>query len=374
MHVRPLLYLTVSVFLLLAVLTNSCGFAGSEQLYVIDLDENIRTTGTSNRQVYWTVADTARWMQTVAKADTVLMEGGWMKLRSEGIWYEGRHVGEEFRASQPYPGWERRLDSISYTKSVVRLLDNNRVTVEIPAADVVLGTDSLRIGVMRVTGKAFDWQNFELNHPYYLVLAPYGNNVIPISMDQISVGPIGRQTVFRVGRRYYVLRAVADDFRSITVEAYDAARGMPLAAEIDPYYKQVPVKDLEGQPTTIKRTNGKELAVYFFHLGYRKGEDVRHIDSLYQALPAAKRETLDLAFVSRHIFQDSLKNYVERAEISSPVYQSSEKTCARMNCSPFLPYAMAVNNRGRIITYAVGQRALINRLEELGEGGTAASR
>lgn len=361
--------------LLLSLMTTSCGYAGSENLYVIDLTDTIRTTGASNRQVYWGIADTTLWEATVAKADTFVPMEDHIKFRSENIWYQARFVNEELRASQPYPGWERRIDTVSFAKSVIRLLDNNRVVVDIPAADVVLGGDSLRIGVIRVVDRAFSWQDFELNHPDYLVLAPYGSEVVPISMDQINLGPIGRQTVFRVGRRHYVLRSVAEDHGSITVEAYDAARGMPLTAEMDAYYKQVPVKDLEGNPTTIKRTNGKELAIYFFHLGYYRGVDVSYIDSLYQSLPLEEQEKLDIAFVSRHSFQDSLSNFVDRENISLPVYQSSEKTCARMNCNPFLPYAMTINERGRIASFFKWRATLENRLKALGgEGQQGASR
>jgi hypothetical protein len=141
---------------------------------------------------------------------------------------------------------------------------------------------------------------------------------------------------------------------------------MPLTAEMDAYYKQVPVKDLAGNPTTIKRVNGKELALYFFHLGYYRGDDVRYIDSLYQQLPAAEQDKLDIAFISRHSFQDSLSNFVDRENISLPVFQSSEKTCARMNCNPFLPYAMTVNERGRIASFFNWRVTLENRLKTLG--------
>ncbi len=366
MDFRPLhLVIVTLLFLFTLAMIGGCGYAGAENLYVIDLQDSIRTTGVSNRQVYWTVADTAHWEEVMANADTIAPLENQLKLRSNGIWYEARMVKGELRASQHYPGWERQIDTISYARSVVRLLDNNRVTVDVPAADVVLGVDSLRIGVMRVTGRAFDWQSFDLEHPDYLVLAPYGNEVVPISMDQITVGPIGRQTVFRVGRRHYVLRSVADDHGSITVEAYDAARGMPLTAEMDAYYKAIPVKDLSGAATTIKRTKDKTLVVYFFHLGFYQGDDVRYLDSLYQELPVEEQRKLDLAFVSRHSFQDSLASFVNREQISLPVYQSSEKTCARMNCNPFLPYYMAVNTRGRIACFFGWREVLEDRLEAL---------
>ncbi|MEM6772730.1 MAG: hypothetical protein AAF597_19280, partial [Bacteroidota bacterium] len=180
-------------------------------------------------------------------------------------------------------------------------------------------------------------------------------------------GAISRQTIFRVGRRHYVLRSVAEDHRSVTVEAYDAARGLPLTAEMDTYYKQIPVKNLAGEPATVKRNNGKELLVFFFHLGFYKGEEVRYLDSLYQELPPAERDKVDLVFVNRHSFQDSLISFVDREKISLPVFQSSEKTCARMSCNPFLPYYMTVNGRGRITSFFDWRVNLEQRLEGLVE-------
>ena len=329
---------------------SSCG-SGNPGLYTIELKDSIRTSGATHRQIYWKVEDTARWEATVAAADTIASDSSRIKIRSGGIWYQARIAEDGLRASQHYPGWERQIDTVSLRKSIIRMLDNQRVIVEVPAANIVLGGDSLRIGIIRVLGKAFDWQNFELNHPDYLLLTTAGEDMVPIAIDQDNVGPISRQTVFRVGRKYYVLRSVAEDYSSITVEAMEAARGMPLVAELDTYYKQIPVKDLDGNPTTVKRTPGRDLAAYFFTLGGYIPQKILRLDSLYKALPESKKNDVDIALISRYDLPDSLRAFIARHDIQFPIYQSTEKTCLRLNCNAYLPYFIAVNETGRIVSY-----------------------
>lgn len=348
----------------LALSGSGCTPAADEKVQTLWLGDSLQTLGTSNRQLYWTPADTAQWSARMAAADSLVItadEG--LRLYQDGQWYVARRIAGQWRASQPYPGWERRVDS-SAAQNIIRLLNNDRVAVRITATDTVLGGDSLRIGIMQITGKAFAWQDVSLAHPDYLILAPYGSQRLPIAMDQPSVGPISRQTVFRVGRQQYVLRSVAEDRRSLTLAPVASARGLSLTAAFDPYYKRIPAKNLDGQPVTIPKARDRELIVYFFHLGRFGGKDVRALDSLYRALPAAQREMTELVFVSRHSFTDSLRNFVRRAQISLPVYQSSSRTCARMPCLPFLPYGTVVNRGGRITHQYFPRTALATALEE----------
>lgn len=388
MRLTVYLPLAVFTFFLLFTLTD-CHGPDADGLYVIPLTDSLRTSGTSNYQRYYAVRDTARWEETLAAADTITVlaghglktyekeadmavegrttprEGEVLKFRSGGIWYVARMINGELRANQQYPGWERRIDSVARTKNIVRLLDNERVVVDIPSAQVVLGTDSVTIGLMRVTGRAFDWQDFPLSHPDYLVLLPKGEEVAYVAMDSDNIGPVGRQTVFRVGRRYYVLRSVADDYGSITVEEMPAARGMELTAELDTYYQRIPVKDLYGKPTSIPHRSGQDMALYFFFLGGPVPEYVLTIDSLYRELPPARREELDIALVSRFDLTDSLKSFVGRYDLQLPVYQSTEKTCRRLNCTAFLPNFVGVDERGRIVTFHGRHRRLEERLRSM---------
>lgn len=359
--------LTILSLLLLLCLTD-CGTPDQKGVYIIPLTDSLRTYSAGNYKMYYGVEDTVLWDSIVAAADTVVPpDGDQFKMRSGGIWYVAKWVDGGLRMPFQFPGWAMRVDSVNLTKSIVRLPDDQRAIVTIPAAQTVLGGDSLTIGLVRVLDHAFLWQTEELDHPDYLVLKPVGTKVIGIRMDSDDAGPITRQTVFRVGRRYYALTNVADDFSSLTVEAIPEARGMPLAAELETQYKRIPVKDMNDSLATVARTPGRELAVYFFSLGADFTDQVGRIDSLFHELPVEKKKELDIAFVCKYALPDSVRAFVSRNRINLPVYQMTEKTCRLVNCNNYNPFFVAVNKRGRVVSYGLPHQELEDKLREMQE-------
>ncbi len=346
-------------------------FFGDGRTRAILLTDSIRNLSNGYYQAYWEIEDSARWEAVVAKADTVVPEkapgipSGDVKLRSETIWYEAKMVNGGLRSRQHYPGWKRNFDSIPYDLNIMLLRNNRRVRVSIPAADVVLGGDSLRIALIHTEGPAFDWAFTEYQPaPDRLLLTTYGNDTMPIVTDMTSVGEISRQTVFRVGKQHYAVKSIAEDYGSLEIEALDDVRGLPLTAEIDLNYKAVPVKDLDGNATTIKRTPGKDLVLYFWG-GFLGVEQLKGVDSLYRALPEARQAELNVAVISRFSQQDDLKEMIDSLNFSLPVYLGTEKTCLRLNCTPYLPYFVTVNGRGRIASFHDWSGVLEERFEEM---------
>jgi hypothetical protein len=348
-------------------------FFGDGRTRIIPLTDSIRNVSSGHYQAYWEIEDSARWEAVVAKADTIVPEkvpglpSGDVKLRSETIWYEAKMVKGGLRSRSHYPGWKRNFDSIPRDLNVMLLRNNHRVRVRIPAADVVLGGDSLRIALIHTQGPAFDWDFTEYEPvPDRLLLTTYGNDTLPIVTDMTATGEISRQTVFRVEKQYYSVRTIADDYGSLEIELLEDARGLPLTAELDLSYKSVPVKDLDGKATTIKRTPGRELILYFW--GGRYGnKQLRGLDSLYHALPRARRDELDIAVISRFSQAEEMKMMVDSLDFSLPVYLGTEKTCLRLNCSPYLPYFMTVNGRGQIVSFHDWTRVLEDRFAKMME-------
>ncbi|MFK8161384.1 MAG: peroxiredoxin family protein [Lewinella sp.] len=330
--------------------------------YQIPMTESIRSTTVNRGQVYWEVGDTAAWVETLRNADTIMMAHDRMNLRIGREEYVLRLTKSGWRSSFPHKGWVRRFDTLGPEANVVRLLNNNRVTAEINAADVVLDGDSLRIGLIHITGRAFTWQTFDLNEPDYLMLTTYGNEIVPIAMDQDNIGPISRQTVFRVGRRTYVLRSVSEDYQEIEIEQLEDARAIRYAAELDIYYKQVAVEDMEGNPTTIKRTPGRDLALYFWGLGPTGGEDLIKLDSLYGALSPEVQAGIEIVLINHLNSPESIREFMAKHNIRFPAYKTTPKTCLRLNCHPYVPYFVGVNEKGRITTYYGWREWLEERL------------
>ena len=329
----------------------------------IQLDKNIHSFSFGHKQFFYQIEDSVGWAKVWAAQDTVFQEGIYVKFRSNRIWYEVYESPTGYRARQPYPGWERGIDSIDQEINIMAI-NRQQVRVEIPAADIVLGGDSVRIAIVHATGPAFAWDFKDYEpQPDQLLLTTPGNDTMPIVMDMECIGPVSRQTVFRVGKQEYVLRSIGADYRSVVIERLEDGRGLPLTAELDLTYKQVPVKDMEGELTTIKRTPGKDLLIYFWG-GFYGEEQLLQLDSIYQAAPPEWRESFDLVAITRFSQGDFIKKLVERENVSVPIYQGTEKTCLRLNCVGYLPYAVRVNGKGKITSFHEWGSGVEKRLSE----------
>jgi len=359
-------YPLISLLVTLAFVISACApdFQSNALVQEIRLDKKIRNHTYGYLQVYYQVEDSVGWAEVWNAQDTIIKEGNNVKFRSDRIWYEMKASPTGYRARQQYPGWERRIDSIDRKHNIMVLSRNRRVKVDIPAADIVLGGDSLRIAIVHTTGPAYDldFEDYE-PQPDQLLLTTVGNDTMPIALDMECIGPVSRQTIFRVGKQEYVLRSIGEDYRSVVIERLEDGRGLALTAELDLTYKQVPVKDLEGELTTIKRTPGKELVLYFWG-GFRGEERLLEIDSLYRAAPPEWRESFDLVAISRFSSGERTKAIVEENGIAIPVFTGTEKTCLRLNCTGYLPYAVRVDERGKIVSFHEWISVVEKRLSE----------
>jgi hypothetical protein len=346
----------------LATILFGCGGDGNEGEFRIVLNDSIFNNGVNRANVYWRPEDSLAWEEALERADSIKVDGKrWSVYFPEGV-YEVYKDDDGFRSRRRIIGWDRAFDTISRYTNALRLLDNNRVLIDLPAADVVLNGDSLRIGLLHIKGRAFPWEDFPVEYPDYLLLSTHGNPTVPLVMDQDNLGAITRRTIFRVGRQHYVLKSVDESRRELVIEAVAPPRDVPVTAELDVYYKQVPVMGLDGKPTTVKRAKGKGLALYFWGFGPTGGKDILRLDSLYRQMPKEEREKLDVALINHNNTIESLKEFVEENKVELPVYRSVPKTCLRMNCHPYLPYWVGVTERGRITSYYAWPQWLEERL------------
>lgn len=359
----------LSFFSLLFFCFSGCApeFQTDENTYKFFLDENIRNTTNGYYRRFYAIADTALWQATLNKADTIVPradEKDRVKFRSEGIWYEAKPGPGGLRAQQQYPGWEQKIDSIDHDLNLMTIGERQYMQVEIPAADIVLNGDSIRLGIIHPTKPAYEWnfRDYE-QQPDLLVLTTYGNDTFPISQNMDAVGPISRQTIFRIGRHSYVLRYFTPEYDGVIIDQLEDNRGLPYTAELDLSYKPVPVDNLDGTPTSIMRTPGKELLLYFW-AGFEYETHVQKIDSLYQALPQAEQDKLDIVFIAKFGFRGTLADWAKEKNISLPMYRSNKKTCLRLNCSNFHPSFVTVDGRGRIVSFYDWWEKLEERLTQ----------
>ena len=356
-------YLTRLLFFATVLLFYACGRDSGSALYHAPLAQKVTTSMVDRGQVFYGVGDTLAFREWVAGADSVTHRANQITYhRPEGQYQVLEHgPSRQLRSPFPVPHFERTWDTIARTVNLIRMLDNQRVKAYIDAADFVLGRDSVRLGVIRVLGSAFGLRADTIDYPDYLLVTTYGNDHIPIAMDQDNVGPITRQTVFRVGRRYYVLRSIGEDYADMTVEELPEARGLPLTAELETTFKSVPVMDMDGEKATVKHEKGKELLLYFWGLGSRDGEDITTLHTAYEALPPAERERLRIVLINVNNKAEDVRAFLGENGVDFPSYRSTGKTCLRLNCHPSLPYYVTVSPHGRILSYHQRPEVLLDR-------------
>lgn len=359
-------YLQTLLFTALMCTLASCtsDFQSNPRVQAIWLNKNIYNSTYGHKQIYYKISDSTSWARTWNAQDTTIQDGAHLKFRSNRIWYEMTETPTGYRANQQYPGWERAIDSIDRKTNIMVLRNNHRVKIEVPAADVVLGGDSVRIAIIRTTGPAFAWTHRDYKpQPDQLLLTTPGKDTMHIAYDMESLGPVNRQTVFRVGQHEYILRYIGEDYEKIVIEKLEDGRGYSLTAELDLSYRQVQVKDLDGNLTHIKRTPGKDLYLYFWG-GFNGEERLLQLDSLYKAAPPDRRDAFDLVAISRFSTGGSLETLIEKHDISLPMYLGTEKTCLRLNCTGYLPYLVQVNGRGKIVNFHEWSNVVEERLSK----------
>lgn len=329
----------------------SCGESLPSGAQRIVLDKRIHSSGAPTFQIHYELEDTAAWEKVMAEADTTHREGDVLKLRSNHIWYEVTIDSKGMEAQQPYPGWRLVLDTIPTHNNFVYTAGMERMMAEIPAADVLLGQDSARIGVIHLMGRAFGPPESETNYPDYLILFPPGHDSIPINLNQDNIGPISTQTVIRIGRHHYALRSLSDDRRELVIEQINDPGDVHVSAQVDLNYRQVSVNDLSGKQTSIKRKEGKELILYFTSQRPYSVDILRGLDSLYRAMPDDRREKIQVEVILQLATPASAKNYLDTLNLNWPVHLGNEKTCLRLNCRPSYPYYLSVNENGRITDF-----------------------
>lgn len=256
----------------------------------------------------------------------------------------------------------RRLLEFPPAANVMKLVNNDRVEVTIRAADLVLGRDSVRLAIIRVTeadpGMA---RGNYTDYPDLLLLTHYGRSSLPLAGDQGNLGPVSRRTVFRVGRNDYLLQAVDPELAEVTIRPLEPGHQIALAAAFDTRFRSVNVVGLDGRPARIDHRPGHPLAICFHDLHDWTESGLLRINDYYRAGPR-EPEGLDVALVNHSHSPASIRERVAREGIQIPFYKSTPGTCQTLNCRANLPYCVFVDARGRVTSYYAPLQELERRL------------
>ncbi|PHI18528.1 hypothetical protein CEQ90_17415 [Lewinellaceae bacterium SD302] len=253
-------------------------------------------------------------------------------------------------------------DSFSHEFQQIEFPGNGRILSKIFTKDIVLGrNDSVRIGIIHPLEKVYGYPK-TITLADQLILTPYGQDTIPISLDQENVGPVTRSTVFRINRNYYSLNSLDSTRQRIELGTLERRpRSQPTAA-IDTRFKGIAVRPLAAGDTTevrVQKEPGKATLIYFWSIA-REGD----LEELSERIAEMGEAAPLVIAVSRTDSKANLLDFSSRhPNLSFPLYQATASTCNGLQCHPGISHAMVINSEGRILTHYRQHRDLLRHLQ-----------
>lgn len=240
--------------------------------------------------------------------------------------------------------------------------ENRRISCDIFAKDVVLGkNDSVRIGIVHPLEKVYAYP-VPAELPDHIVLSVYGQDTIPFELEQQNVGPVTNRTYFRINRNFYALTALDSSRQNIEITTLDRRPSSPTVAELITRFKQAPVRTLAGQDTLIRHQYGQKAILYFFAVGSFEAKE--KITSVIRQLDSAAYDDVQILLINRNDTPENIEEFLADSEIKEPVFLSTGATCSGLQCVPRLPYAVVVNESGRIVSHYVKPEHLLEYLDK----------
>lgn len=235
-----------------------------------------------------------------------------------------------------------------------------RISCAIYAKDMVLGKkDSVRVGIIHPLEKMYSYPLSE-ELPDYIVLSVYGQDTIPFELEHQNVGPVTNRTYFRINRNFYALTALDSNRQEIEVKALERRPSSPTVAELVTQFKQTPVRTLAGQDTLVRHEYGKKTVLYFFGVGTFKAAE--HMKKLTAEIDNLGKD-IQLILIDRNDTVENVEKFLADNDIDRPAFMSTAATCGGLQCIARLPYAVVINEQGRIVSHYVKPNQLLDYLQ-----------
>lgn len=226
-----------------------------------------------------------------------------------------------------------------------------------PAANIVLGGDSLQISISTVGIPGRD----RPGSSDLIYLNAWGDTLSPQAVHEgiKNFGVVGPQTILKINRRTYLLNLLNESRSHIRLSELEDGRNLPVTASLTTRYKRLSVLNANDEPAYLAREPDKRLVIFFIR--YPAGrEEVLAAHEAFEKLPPAVRAVTQVAVINRHTRAPAeLKAFFRETGIGFPLYFEGPGTCANLPCHDRFPYFMRVNTAGRITEY-------YGWLEELG--------
>lgn len=181
----------------------------------------------------------------------------------------------------------------------------------------------------------------------YILLSPIGQDTVPISLGATNVGTLRQSTLIQVDRAFFLLGPVDYYGDAIELIPWERCPADALTARLQTRMKQLPVQTITGEETYLSfhDTDGKSTLLLIWNYHFPSPDLVKEL----QEKAGLWGENWQIVGINMHSSTTELSAYLEKYPLDFPNYIMSTKTCRVLDCHTLPPYAIVLDENGRIL-------------------------
>ncbi len=197
----------------------------------------------------------------------------------------------------------------------------------------------------------------------YILLSPIGQDTVPISLGATNVGTLRKSTIIQVDRSFFLLGPVDYYGAAIELIPWERCPTDALTARWQTRMKQLPVKTISGEETylSFNNTDGKSTLLLIWNYHFPSPDIVKEL----QDKAGLWGENWQIVGINMHSSTTELSTYLDESPLDFPNYIMSNKSCHVLDCHTLPPYAIVLDENGRILQQGLKDSGIRFWLQEL---------
>ncbi|MEL7249741.1 MAG: hypothetical protein AAFO03_15035 [Bacteroidota bacterium] len=189
-----------------------------------------------------------------------------------------------------------------------------------------------------------------------LVLSPFQQEVVPINLGTDNVGTLRPSNIIQVDRSFFLITNIDPTGETVELLAWERAPRNSVVANMQTRMKQIPVHNIAQEEThlSLRNENGKSTLLIVWN--YQEGS-TRLIRAL-QDKQEDWQEEWQVVGINMRDEATELQEFLEQTPLAFPTYLMSSQSCGVLDCHALPPYALLLDDKGRVIQQGIKAEGL----------------
>ncbi len=219
--------------------------------------------------------------------------------------------------------------------------------INLRAGDVSWDRKKFRIGLMDLNSNGI-YNEVGIDK---MVLCPNGvGGMILSSSGSKFDGYLRYRTFFKVDRDRYELIEIDPGGEQLTIQKVPDHTVVSAAASFYTFLPNILVEDTTGVRIPLRscRPENESLEIFIWSLGPHQGAIIKELNERY-----VKEGPFNIVGINMLDTKERVKTFVRNNNIKIPCYFAIEDTCEELGCFAALPFALRIDDRGRIVEHGI---------------------